>query len=84
MGKIVPGFPLSESQLRQPTVSDRYRIERELGRGATATVYLARDLQHDRPVAIKVLYPELAQYRMPVARSDIEPLPGAMEIRREF
>ncbi len=58
--EILPGLPLSESQIRQPIVSDRYRIERELGRGGTATVYLARDVQHDRPVAIKVLYPELA------------------------
>ena len=35
-------------------------IERELGRGGMATVYLARDLRHDRPVALKVLHPELA------------------------
>src|SRR5512133_3051592 len=41
-------------------LSDRYRIERELGAGGMATVYLARDLRHDRPVAIKVLRPELA------------------------
>jgi serine/threonine-protein kinase len=39
---------------------DRYRIQRELGRGGMATVYLARDLRHDRQVAIKVLHPELA------------------------
>jgi serine/threonine-protein kinase len=38
----------------------RYTIERELGRGGMATVYLARDLRHDRPVALKVLHPELA------------------------
>ena len=38
----------------------RYEIERELGRGGMATVYLARDLRHDRHVAIKVLDPELA------------------------
>jgi formylglycine-generating enzyme required for sulfatase activity/dienelactone hydrolase len=38
----------------------RYTIERELGRGGMATVYLARDLKHDRPVALKVLRPELA------------------------
>ena len=38
---------------------DRYAIERELGRGGMATVYLARDLRHDRPVALKVLHPEL-------------------------
>jgi tetratricopeptide (TPR) repeat protein len=41
-------------------LADHYRIERELGRGGMATVYLARDLRHDRPVALKVLRPELA------------------------
>jgi Tol biopolymer transport system component len=41
-------------------LSDRYRIERELGAGGMATVYLAQDLKHDREVAIKVLRPELA------------------------
>jgi serine/threonine-protein kinase len=39
---------------------DRYLLERELGRGGMATVYLARDLKHDRPVALKVLDPALA------------------------
>jgi serine/threonine-protein kinase len=39
---------------------DRYRPERELGRGGMATVYLTRDLKHDRLVALKVLHPELA------------------------
>ena len=39
---------------------DRYAFERELGRGGMATVWLGRDLRHDRPVAIKVLHPELA------------------------
>ena len=38
----------------------RYAIERELGRGGMATVYLARDLRHDRPVALKVLHPDLS------------------------
>jgi len=38
----------------------RYVVERELGAGGMATVYLARDLRHDRPVALKVLRPELA------------------------
>jgi eukaryotic-like serine/threonine-protein kinase len=42
-------------------LAERYAIERELGRGGMATVYLAQDLRHDRPVALKVLHPELAQ-----------------------
>ena len=42
------------------SLADRYRIERELGAGGMATVYLARDLKHDREVAIKVLRNELA------------------------
>src|SRR5690348_12080718 len=41
-------------------LAERYRIERELGQGGMATVYLAEDLRHDRKVAIKVLRPELA------------------------
>ena len=41
-------------------LADRYRIERELGAGGMAMVYLAHDLKHDRPVAIKVLRSELA------------------------
>jgi serine/threonine-protein kinase len=41
-------------------LADRYAIERELGAGGMATVYLAEDLKHHRPVAVKVLRPELA------------------------
>lgn len=41
-------------------LADRYRIERELGAGGMATVYLAHDRKHERPVALKVLRPELA------------------------
>ena len=41
-------------------LTDRYTIERELGAGGMATVYLAHDVRHDRPVALKVLRPELA------------------------
>ena len=41
-------------------IADRYRIERRLGEGGMATVYLAFDLKHDRRVALKVLKPELA------------------------
>ncbi len=42
------------------SLSDRYRIDRELGRGGMATVYLAEDTRHHRKVAIKVLHPELS------------------------
>ncbi|HEY6208013.1 MAG TPA: serine/threonine-protein kinase, partial [Gemmatimonadales bacterium] len=41
-------------------LAGRYTVERELGRGGMATVFLAEDLKHRRPVAIKVLHPELA------------------------
>jgi serine/threonine protein kinase/tetratricopeptide (TPR) repeat protein len=44
----------------QSALADRYAIERELGSGGMATVYLAEDLKHRRKVAIKVLKPELA------------------------
>jgi serine/threonine-protein kinase len=42
-------------------LADRYQIEREIGSGGMATVYLAKDLKHDRNVAVKVLNPELTQ-----------------------
>ena len=41
-------------------LADRYAIERELGAGGMATVYLAEDLKHHRKVAVKVLRPDLA------------------------
>ena len=41
-------------------LEDRYRVEREIGEGGMATVYLADDLRHERKVALKVLKPELA------------------------
>ena len=40
-------------------LADRYRVERELGAGGMATVYLAHDLRHERDVAIKVLHEDL-------------------------
>jgi len=49
-----PPAPLAQA------LADRYRVERELGRGGMATVYLAHDLKHDRDVAIKVLHPDLS------------------------
>ena len=42
------------------SLADRYRLERELGQGGMATVYLAQDLKHDRKLAVEVLRPELA------------------------
>ncbi|HEU5305494.1 MAG TPA: protein kinase [Gemmatimonadales bacterium] len=44
----------------QSALAGRYTIERELGRGGWATVYLAHDTRHDRPVALKILRPDLA------------------------
>src|SRR5215216_60572 len=44
----------------QVALSDRYRIEGEIGAGGMATVYLAQDLRHDRKVALKLLRPELS------------------------
>src|SRR3954466_626991 len=43
-----------------PSFGDRYRLERELGRGGMATVYLCTDTKFDRKVAIKLLHPDLA------------------------
>ena len=50
----------SEATARAVEEGERYRIEREIGRGSMATVYLARDRKHDRAVALKVLKPEIA------------------------
>ncbi len=47
-------------RLLAEALADRYDVERQVGRGGMATVYLARDLKHGRQVAIKVLHPELA------------------------
>ena len=46
--------------LLQSALAGRYRVEREIGRGGMATVYLAHDLRHDRAVAVKVLDPEVS------------------------
>jgi len=44
----------------EAALADRYQVKRELGQGTSASVYLAQDLKNNRPVAIKVLKPELA------------------------
>ena len=46
--------------LLQDGLAGTYRLEREVGRGGMATVFLAHDLKHDRSVALKVLHPEVA------------------------
>jgi len=53
-------MPDPQERLTQ-ALADRYRIERELGAGGMATVYLAEDLRHHRHVAVKVLRPEIAR-----------------------
>ena len=63
---------LSEQLRRDPhdgAIGGRYVVERELGRGGMATVYLARDRKHDRPVALKMLHP---QYGAAVGRDRLE------------
>src|SRR5688572_21080281 len=57
----LPCCMAGQSDVLSGTFAGRYTIERELGHGASATVYLARDTHRGRHVAIKVLRPELAQ-----------------------
>jgi TolB-like protein/tetratricopeptide (TPR) repeat protein len=54
---VIPADPLPTMDA---ALRDQYRVERELARGGMATVYLAHDSRHDRPVALKVLKPALA------------------------
>jgi serine/threonine-protein kinase len=52
---------MSERDRLAASLQDRFQIERELGSGGFAVVYLAHDIKHDRPVALKVLHPEVAE-----------------------
>ncbi len=54
---VAPSEPLPTGAF-----ADRYRIQQEIGAGGMATVYRARDLRHDRDVAVKVMYPGLAAH----------------------
>ncbi len=57
---LVSDPPVGDTLERlRPTLAERYAVERELGRGGMATVFLAEDLRHRRRVAIKVLRPEI-------------------------
>ena len=61
--QTAPSVPLPAVDLQarlRAGLAGRYRIERELARGRTATVFLAHDLRHNRPVALKVLHPGIA------------------------
>ncbi len=64
---------MTEIQVRlQAVLGDQYRVDREVGRGGMATVFLAHDLKHGRKVAVKVLHPGL------------EVIGGAERFRREI
>ena len=52
---------VAQLELLTAALADRYRLERPLGHGGMATVYLAHDLKHNREVALKVLKPEFAE-----------------------
>jgi serine/threonine-protein kinase len=56
-------MPSSLENLRA-ALAGRYEIDKEIGQGGMATVYLADDLRHERKVAVKVLRPDLAVLRL--------------------
>ncbi len=59
---VIPHLPAMSDQADRlrAVLDDRYALDREIGRGGMATVYLALDRKHERPVAIKVMHPDLA------------------------
>jgi serine/threonine protein kinase len=75
----------------QEGLATAYTLEHELGRGGMATVFLARDLNHDRPVAFKVLHPELASSLGPERflrevklAARLQPAPGSRRRTRSW
>jgi serine/threonine protein kinase len=57
----------------QGALADRYRIDREIGAGGMATVYVAQDLRHDRKVALKLMRPELSAVLIMPAPRQVRP-----------
>ena len=60
MADLTTGTPTTALLPTNSVLGGRYTIKREIGRGGMATVYLADELKHGRPVAVKVLHPEVA------------------------
>src|SRR5678815_1107894 len=56
----MPATPATSADKLRDSLAGTYTIDRELGRGGMATVFLAQDTKHERVVAIKVLHPDLA------------------------
>jgi predicted unusual protein kinase regulating ubiquinone biosynthesis (AarF/ABC1/UbiB family) len=71
------GLSGAPSTALRDSLADRYRLERELGAGGMATVYLAHDLKDDRDVAIKVLHPDLGAALCGEDLAALEPHPVA-------
>ncbi|MDH3459362.1 MAG: protein kinase, partial [Gemmatimonadota bacterium] len=69
--EVPAGSPARSSHLTAPepgtvrVLAERYRLEKEIGAGGMATVYLARDLRHERDVAVKLMHPDLAAHMGP-------------------
>jgi len=73
------------SERVRASLAGRYTIERELGRGGMATVYLARDLKHDRLVAVKVAVHRLRRRYQELLRAEIaQTVASAGEVEDEL